>query len=310
MKIQIHRNAKMTGISSLGSLMEKQQTLGSLACLLYTVELGDQIILHIAEQRYWTSTQINNKIYLMIYSWIKETGLANLSRSHICGGYSFQAKVTVGIIYGWMLSVHTISICTWTRRRCFVIFLNPAQGKPFKFSHGSEARICGPPFSPKAVGHQPMRTKGSEVKNRVLILCMSERIDFQDQLQKGNSTLLGVNQGLCSLGEGSRDFQGRQVSLAIVQGTECLICIEKYSRNSRCFLDIRKEVELVISLVGRRCGGFRLWRQHQKKRSPTGKGSPSFVLKGSESYPDMADFHLNCQGPTSPPVSFFLMERC
>ena len=55
---------------------------------------------------------------------------------------------------------------------------------------------------------------------------------------------------------------------------------------------------------------IRFSREVQKGEIPTGKGSPSFVLKGSESYPDMADFHLNCQGPTSPPVSFFLMERC
>lgn len=34
------------------------------------------------------------------------------------------------------------------------------------------------------------------------------------------------------------------------------------------------------------------------------KGVPHFVW-GSESYPDMADFHLNQQGPTSPPVFFF-----
>lgn len=50
----------MTGISSLGSLMEKQQNPGSLLCLLYRVGLGGQVI--IADQRYWTSVQIKNKI--------------------------------------------------------------------------------------------------------------------------------------------------------------------------------------------------------------------------------------------------------
>ena len=79
-------------------------------------------------------------------------------------------------------------------------FPKPSLGKPFNFSHGSEARVCGLPFSPKADGQQPMMTKEAEMKNRVLTPCMTEMTCFQDQLQRGNSLLLGLNQGLCSLG--------------------------------------------------------------------------------------------------------------
>lgn len=70
---------------------------------------------------------------VVIYSWIKGTGLANLSRSNLCRGNSHQA---VNNIWRgkWTFSAHTINTHGWTLREDLLSPLNLSQrGRLFQF---------------------------------------------------------------------------------------------------------------------------------------------------------------------------------
>lgn len=60
------------------------------------------------------SRQTNMEAGLMVYDWIKETGLANLSRSSLCRGVVFRMEMSRQRKLWWTCSAHAINIIMWT----------------------------------------------------------------------------------------------------------------------------------------------------------------------------------------------------
>lgn len=102
---------------------------------------------------------------------------------------------------------------------------------------------CGPPLS------QGLWLPGHEDKgNRANSTGEDDGNDSWDQLQRGRSTLILVNQGQLSLGGEARNFQGRYLSF---YSLGYRICMERHSRNpGACWTGScrgRKEAKPVIS---------------------------------------------------------------
>lgn len=59
--------------------------------------------------------QINKKGRFMVYSWIKETGLANLGRGRLCRSTVFRLQISNKRELCQSFSAHTVNIYSWTR---------------------------------------------------------------------------------------------------------------------------------------------------------------------------------------------------
>ena len=70
----------------MGFVMEKPQCCGKTACLVYIVELGHRVIAYSWARRQDFYIHRNKEARLIVYSCIRETHLANLSRSGLCRG--------------------------------------------------------------------------------------------------------------------------------------------------------------------------------------------------------------------------------
>lgn len=79
----------------------------------------------------------------MVYTWIKETGLAHLSKSSFCLGAALGCKHPVGEKDVADTPAHTVNIHTWTRGRCHASEPRP-RGKALPFLVG----LSGHPWNP------------------------------------------------------------------------------------------------------------------------------------------------------------------
>lgn len=107
-------------------------------CLLYRIELWGGAFAYSWTRRQYYYIQINNETGFMIYSWMKEEGLASLGRCGLCRGTVFRPLA---------VKTHTLSTHGWTKER---------------LSHFLWASFLGEGFS------TPLRVWGSRVLDKAM----------------------------------------------------------------------------------------------------------------------------------------------
>lgn len=108
------------GLAGLGSLMEKPQHCRSLACSLYTTEQRGRAAAYSWRRKWGYHWQINKESVFMVYSWVKEAGLATLQRAVSVRGsrqiINIHGEEDIVVFF----SVHTINTInreTWNQKK-------------------------------------------------------------------------------------------------------------------------------------------------------------------------------------------------
>lgn len=166
----------------------------------------------------------------MVYSWSKETGLADLSRSSLCRGVVFSLENTWGRSYSGYFLHMTVGICTWTRREGFAIISSWVRGlEVFNMAvvmiiAQSHSEL---PLLPTLEHHLPLGPSAERRRCQVWGWVPEEHCCWEDEwvLLKGgewtsDKGFQGVSEQLWSTGQARASLSIASVSLGRVSVSE------------------------------------------------------------------------------------------